>query len=145
MLCSLAKLNGVVARRGAVLIGRNAALLYAGPTEVLMAHSARGPRGGKHTCLRDCWGVGDHACTRRGRRAVCGRVSRVAHGRALGMLAEKVGMAWACGPVAGIARGWDREWRWGASLLPDNIGEASFARSLLSTMGWQWCSRPAHH
>ena len=66
-------------------------------------------------------------------------------GRALGMVAEKVGMAWACGPVAGIARGWDREWRWGASLLPDKVGEASVARSLLSTMGWQWCSRPAHH
>ena len=46
---------------------------------------------------------------------------------------------------AGIARGWDMVWQWGASLLPDKVGEASVARSLLSTMGWQWCSRPAHH
>ena len=40
MLCSLAKLNGAVARRGAVLIGRDASTLWVGPTEVLMAHSA---------------------------------------------------------------------------------------------------------
>src|SRR3954464_2521986 len=74
-----------------------------------MAHTACGPRGGERACLRGCWGGGDHACTRRGRCMVCGCVSRVAHGRALGMLAERLGMAWACGPVAGLARGWDRE------------------------------------
>src|SRR3954466_6110115 len=80
VLCSLAKLNDVVARLGAVRIGRNAAVLCACPTEVFMAHSARGPRGGERACLRGCWDGGDHVCTRRGRRAVCGRLSSVAHG-----------------------------------------------------------------
>lgn len=145
MLRSLARLNGVGLRRGAVLIGRKIAVLCAGPTEVLMAHSARGSYGGEQACLRCCWGGGDHACTRRRRRVVCGRVSRVTLWRALGMVAKRLGMAWACGLVAGIARGRDREWQWGASFLPDKVGEASVARSLLSTMGWQWCSRPAHH
>ena len=38
VLCSLAKLNGMVSRRGAVRDGRNDAVLWAGPTGILMAH-----------------------------------------------------------------------------------------------------------
>src|SRR4051812_28972838 len=72
MLCSLAKLNDVVVRCGVVLCTC--------PTEVFMAHSARGPRGGERACLRGCWDGGDHVCTRRGRCAVYERLSSVAHG-----------------------------------------------------------------
>ena len=102
MLCSLAKLNGVVARRGAVLIGRNAAVLCAGPTEVLMAHNARGPCSGERACLRGCWGGGDHVYKRRGRRVVC---ASEALWRALGMAVEKLGACSAGSPGAGCARG----------------------------------------
>src|SRR4051812_19277076 len=57
-------LNDTVARRGAVWFGRNATVLFACSTEDLMAHSARGPRGGERACLRGCWDGGDHVCTR---------------------------------------------------------------------------------
>ena len=53
----------------------------------------------------------------------------------LGMVAGELGTVCACGLGAGIARGWDREWRWGASLLPEKVGGASAAPSLLSTLG----------
>ena len=86
-----------------------------------MAHSARGPRGGEQACLRGCWGGGDHACTRRGRRVVCERVSRVALWRALGMLSENFGMAWACGPVAGRVQALTRGWPWTVACVLDMV------------------------
>ena len=125
MRCSLAKLNGVVARRGAVLIGRNASVLCACPTVSLMAHSARGPRGGERACLRGCWDGGDHVCMRRGWRAVCGRLSRAALWRALGMVAERMVAHVRGGQVASRVRALDRGWRWMVECLLDKVGEAS--------------------
>src|SRR4051812_36642747 len=72
--------NDMVARRGVVWFGRNATVLCTCTTEDLMAHNAHGPRGGERACLRGYWDGGDHVCTRKGRRAVCGRRSSVAHG-----------------------------------------------------------------
>ena len=76
---------------------------------------------------------------------VCGGWSSVAHGRALGIVAERFGMGVSCGPGAGIARGWDREWRWTVLHVPDKVGEASAASRSLAPMGWKVCSRHAHH
>src|SRR4051812_33742653 len=91
--------------------------------------------GGERGCLAVSWDGGDCICTRRGRRAVCGRVSRAALWRMLGMVAGELGTVCACGPGAGNVRALDREWQWGASLLPDKVGEASAAPRLLSTLG----------
>src|SRR4051812_20122497 len=102
------KLNVMVSQRGAVLIGRNIATLWAGTTTSLMAHSVRCPHDSERGCLAGCWGAGDHVCKRRGQRVVCGLVSRAAHWGALGSHAEKLGMLRKCGTGAGNAWGLDR-------------------------------------
>ena len=137
MRCLLVKLSGLMARRGAVSNGRNVVALWADPTAFLMAQSVHGPCGGERGCLVGCWGAGDHARKRRGRRAVCGRVSRLAHWRALGSLAERLGMLGQCSPGAGSARGLDRGWRWTVVSAPNMLARLGAAPSFLSTWGWQ--------
>src|SRR4051812_12184708 len=62
---------------------------------------------GKRGCLAVSWVGGDRVCTREGRRAVCGRVSRAALWCMLGMVAGELGTVCACGPGAGNVRALD--------------------------------------
>ena len=96
--------------------------------------------GGERGCLAVSWVGGDHVCTWRGRRAVCGSRSSVALWRMLGMVAGELGAVRACGPGFGNARGWDREWRWTVGCLPDKVRTAKSLPSLLSPLGWQGCT-----
>ena len=131
----LAMLYSFNAHVGAVRFGLERAVLCAAEAASSTAGGGCMARGGKRGCLAVSWVGGDHVCTRRGRRAVCGRVSRVALWRALGRLAERLGAACARGPGLGNARGWDRQWRWTVGCLPDKVGTASSSPSLLSTLG----------
>ena len=136
MLCLLAMLNDMVARHGAVWVGLERAMLCAAEAASSTASGGYASRGGERGCLAVSWVGGDCVCTRRGRCAVCGRWSRVALWRTLGMVSGGLGAIRARGPVVGKVRAVDREWRWTVGCLPDKVGTASTSSSLLSTMGW---------
>src|SRR4051812_2280764 len=112
-------LNGFNARVGAVANGLEHVMLCTAEAASSTASSGCEAWGGEKGCLAVSWDGGDRVCTRRRRRAVCGRVSRVALWRALGMRSEKLGMAWACGPVAGRVRALNRGWRWMVGCVLD--------------------------
>ena len=128
-------LYGFNAHVGAVANGLECAMLCAAEAASSTASGGYGVWGGERECLAVSWVGGDRVCTRRGRRAVCGRVSRAALWHMLGMVAGELGTVCACGPGVGNARGWDREWRWTVGCLLDKVGTASSSSSLLSTMG----------
>ena len=58
-----------------------------------MASGGCGALDGEWGCLAVSWDGGDHLCTRRGRRTVCGLRSRVALWRTLGMVDRGTGAA----------------------------------------------------
>src|SRR3954465_4803509 len=105
-------LYGFNARVGAVRFGLERAMLCVAEAASSTASGGYAAWGGERGCLAVSWVSGDHVCTRRGRRAVCGRRSSVALWRMLGTVAGELGTVYACGPGFGNARGWDREWRW---------------------------------
>src|SRR3954470_3848534 len=83
-----AMLYGFNARVGAVANGLEHAMLCAAEAASSTASSGCEAWGGERGCLAVSWVDGDRVCTRRGRRAVYGRVSRVALWRMLGMVAS---------------------------------------------------------
>src|SRR3954470_16453569 len=105
-------LYGFNAHVGAVANGLEHAMLCAAEASTSTASGGCEAWGGEWGCLAVSWDGGDRVCIRRGWHAVCGRVLRVALWRSLGMRSEKLGMAWACGPVAGRVQALDRGWRW---------------------------------
>ena len=135
MRCSLAMLNDMVSRRGAVRLGLEHATLCAAEAASSTASGGCASRGGERGCLAVSWVGGDCVCTRRGRRAVCGLRSRVALWRTLGMVAGGLGAVRACGPGVGKVRAVDREWRWTVGCLPDMLARLVSPPSLLSTWG----------
>src|SRR3954465_12929483 len=128
-------LYGFNARVGEVANGLEHAMLCVAEAASSTASGGCEAWGGERGCLAVSWDGGDRVCTRRGRRAVCGRVSRVALWRMLGMVAGELGTVCACGPGVGNARGWDRECRWTVGCLLDKVGMAKSSPSLLSTLG----------
>src|SRR3954464_12682985 len=128
-------LYGFNAHVGAVANGLEHATLCAAEATSLTASGGCEAWGGERGCLAVSWVGGDRVCTRRGRGAVCGRVSRTALWRMLGMVAGELGTVCACGPGVGNTRALDREWRWGVGLLPDMLARLVSSPSLLSTLG----------
>ena len=86
-------LYGFNARVGAVAIGLEHAMLCAAEAAFSTASGGCEAWGGERGCLAVSWDGGDCVCTRRGRRMVCGRVSRVALWRTLGMVDRGTGAA----------------------------------------------------
>ena len=71
-------LYGFNALVGAVRFGLEHATLCTAEAASSTASGGCEAWGGERVCLAVSWDGGHHVCTRRGRRAVCGRVSRVA-------------------------------------------------------------------
>src|SRR3954468_19237683 len=86
-------LYGFNACVGAVANGLEYAMLCAAEAASSTASGGCEAWGGERGCLVVSWDGGDRVCTRRGRRAVCGRVSRVALWRMLGMVDRGTGAA----------------------------------------------------
>src|SRR3954466_13314770 len=118
-------LYGFNARVGAVEDGLEHAMLCAAEATFLMASGGCEAWGGERGCLAVSWDGGDRVCTREGRCAVCGRVSRVALWRMFILVAGELGMVCACGLGAGKVRALDRGWRWTMGCLLYKVGTAS--------------------
>ena len=95
-------LYGFNALVGAVRFGLEHATLCAAEAASSTASGGCASRGGKRGCLAVSWVGGDQVCTRQGRRAVCGRWSRVVLWRTLGMLSGGLGAACARVPRAAL-------------------------------------------
>src|SRR3954466_500505 len=86
-------LYGFNACIGAVRFGLEDAMLCVAEATSSTASGGCEAWGGERGCLAVSWVGGDHVCTRRGRRAVCGRRSSVALWRMLGMVDRGTGAA----------------------------------------------------
>src|SRR3954471_16636828 len=86
-------LYGFNARVGVVRFGLEHATLCAAEAASSTASGGYEAWGGERGCLEVSWVGGHHVCTRRGRRAVCGHVSRVVLWRTLGMVDRGTGAA----------------------------------------------------
>ena len=91
MRCLLAMLNDMVSRHRAVRFGLERAMLCAAEAASSTASGGCAAWGGERGCLAVSWVGGDHVCTRRGRRAVCGLRSRVALWRMLDTVGRGTG------------------------------------------------------
>ena len=116
-------------------IGRERVVLCTAEAASSMASGGCEAWGGERGCLAISWVGGDHVCTRRGRRTVCGLRSRVVLWHTLSMVSSDLGAVHARGPGLGNARGGDRQWRWTVGFLPDILARLAAAPSLMSTMG----------
>src|SRR3954466_3483258 len=112
-------LYGFNARVGAVRFGLEHATLCTAEAASSTASGGCEAWGDERGCLAVSWVGGDHVCTRRGRRAVCGLRSSVALWRMLGTVAGELGAVCACGPGVSKVRALVREWRWSVGLLLD--------------------------
>ena len=101
MRCSRVMLNDTVARRGVVRVGLEHAMLCAAEAASSTASGGCAAWGGERGCLAVSWDGGDRVCTRRGRHAVRGRVSRVALWRTLGMVGRGTGAVF-LGALVGV-------------------------------------------
>src|SRR4051812_46133850 len=107
---------------GPVRFGLEHAMLCAAEAASSTASGGCASWGGERGCLAVSWVGGDHVCTRRGRRAVCGRRSSVALWRMLDMVAGELGAVRACGPGVGKVWALEREWWWTVGCLLDKVG-----------------------
>src|SRR3954468_3340975 len=94
-------LYGFNARVGVVANGLEHAMLYAAEAASSTTSGGCEAWGGERGCLAVSWVGGDYVCTRRGRRAVCGRRSSVALWRMLGTVGRGTGTAF-LGSLVGV-------------------------------------------
>src|SRR3954468_12300241 len=94
-------LYGFNAHIGAVRFVLERAMLCAAEAASSMASGGCAAWGGERGCLVVSWDGGDHVCTRRGRRVVCGSRSSVALWRMLGMVDRGTGAAF-LGALVGV-------------------------------------------
>src|SRR3954467_8913380 len=112
-------LYGFNARVGAVANDLEHAMLSAAEAASSTASGGCEAWGSERGCLAVSWDGGDRVCMRRGRHAVCGRVSRVALWRMLGMVDRGTGAAFLPVLVAVYEAGLVERGRSSMGYLPD--------------------------